>query len=184
MFFDIQRIYQNAPKKLPKFSQSVATWAQHGHLGANMAHLGRNLLPTWPILRPSWAHLRPNFAKNLHQIAPETSRSAPRHPKTTQRVAKGLQDSPWGSVFYGFGVDFGFNSFGFSSSLSLYFSWPPCLKFGTVAAWRAQRTGIVFDKTLFFIQKPYFSGLKPFSRAWSWKTSIDGFLCWKLIVFC
>ena len=64
-----------------------------------MAHLGRNLLPTWPILRPSWAHLRPNFAKNLHQIAPGISRSAPRHPKTTQRVAKGLQDSPGAQIF-------------------------------------------------------------------------------------
>ena len=100
---------------------------------------------SWPILGatccqlgPSWAHLGPIFAKNLHQIAPETSRSAPRHPKTTQRVAKGLQDSPWGSIFHGFGVDFGLNFSGFSSSLSFNFSWPPCLKFGTVPAWRAQ----------------------------------------------
>ena len=64
-----------------------------------MAHLGRNLLPTWPILRPSWDHLRPNFAKNLRQIAPEISRSAPRDPKTTQGVARGLQDSPWDQNF-------------------------------------------------------------------------------------
>ena len=64
-----------------------------------MAHLGRNLLPTWLILRPSWDHLRPNFAKNLGQIAPEVSSSAPRHPKTTQRVAKELQDSPGAQIF-------------------------------------------------------------------------------------
>ena len=72
-----------------------------------MAHLGRNLLPTWPILRPSWDHLRPNFAKNLRQIAPEISRSAPRDPKTTQGVARELQDTPGTKMFMASGVDFG-----------------------------------------------------------------------------
>ena len=106
-----------------------------------MGHLGCNLLPAWPILRPSWDHLRPNFAKNLSHIAPEVSSSAPRHPKTTQRVAKELQDSPLGSNFYGVGVDFGphFQSFFFTVSCNS--SWPPCLKFGTVVALRAQRIG-------------------------------------------
>ena len=118
-----------------------------------MAHLGRNLLPTWPILGPSWAHLRPNFAKNLHQIAPETSRSAPRHPKTTQRVAKELQDSPWGSNFHGFGVDFGPHFLSFFFTLSFNSSWPPCLKFGTVAALRAQRIG--------YIRRPRVAGQRP-----------------------
>ena len=99
-----------------------------------MAHLGRNLL------RPSWAQLRPNFAKNLHHIVSETSRSAPRPPKTTQRIAKWVQDSPWGSNFHGFGVDSGI-ILSFSFSLSFYLSWPPCLKFGIVAALRAQRFG-------------------------------------------
>ena len=61
---------------------------------------------SWPILGPtccqldpSCVHLGPIFAKNLHQIAPGISRSAPRHPKTTQRVAKGLQDSPGAQMF-------------------------------------------------------------------------------------
>ena len=61
---------------------------------------------SWPILGPtccqlgpSWLHLGPIFAKNLHQIASGISRSAPRHPKTTQRVAKGLQDSPGAQIF-------------------------------------------------------------------------------------
>ena len=94
-------------KNAPKTPQKLPNLAQEGDLGAIMAHLGRNLLPTWPILRPSWAHLRPNFAKNLYQIAPEISRSAPRDPKTTQGVARGLQDIPWGLNFHGFGVDFG-----------------------------------------------------------------------------
>ena len=92
---------------LPGPPQKLPNLAQEGDLGAIMAHLGRNLLPTWPILRPSWAHLRPNFAKNLRHIAPEISRSAPRDPKTTQGVARGLQDSPWSLNFHGFGVDFG-----------------------------------------------------------------------------
>ena len=79
---------------LPGPPQKLPNRTQDGHLGAIMAHLGRNLLPTWPILRPFWAHLRLNFPKNLRQIAPEISRRAPRHPKTTQGVARGLQDSP------------------------------------------------------------------------------------------
>ena len=87
------------------------------------------------------AHLGPIFAKNLHQVAPETSRSAPRHPKTTHRVAKELQDSPWGSNFHGFGIDFGPHFLSFFFTLSFNSSWPPCLKFGTVAALRAQRIG-------------------------------------------
>ena len=56
---------------------------------------------SWPILGatccqlgPSWAQLRPNFAKNLHRIASETSKSAPRPTKTTQRIAKWVQDNP------------------------------------------------------------------------------------------
>ena len=128
-------------KNAPRTPQKLRNLAQEGHLGAIMAHLGRNLLPTWPILRPSWDHLRPNFAKNLRQIAPEISRSAPRDPKTTQGVARGLQDSPWSLNFHGFGVDFGphFKSFsavspsilhGLSASSSRH-----------VAAWRAQRIG-------------------------------------------
>ena len=97
-----------------------------------MAHLGCNLLPTWPILCPSWAHLRPNFAKNLHQIAPEISRSAPRDLKTTQGVARELQDSPWSLNFHGFEVDFGphFKTFSaVSQRLSFNSSWPLGLKF-------------------------------------------------------
>ena len=84
---------------LPGPPQKLPNLAQEGDLGAIMAHLGRNLQPTWPILRPSRAHLRPNFAENLHQISPGISRSAPRHPKTTQRVAKGLQDSSGAQIF-------------------------------------------------------------------------------------
>ena len=61
----------------------------YSQLGGIIAHLGRNLLPTWPMLPCS------NVAKNRHQIALGTLRSAPRHHKTTQRVAKGLFDSPW-----------------------------------------------------------------------------------------
>ena len=106
-----------------------------------MAHLGRNLLPTWPILRPSWDHLRPNFAKNLRQIAPEISRSAPRDPKTTQGVARGLQDSPWDQKSHGFGVDFG-------PHFSMFSAVSPSILHGLsasssrhVAAWRAQRIG-------------------------------------------
>ena len=105
-----------------------------------MAHLGPNLLPTWPILSPSWAHLRqkspPNRARNLKK-RPQTPQD---HPEGRQRAP----GQPWGSNFHGFGVDFGLNFSGFSFSLSFYSSWPPCLKFGTVAAWRAQRTGYIY----------------------------------------
>ena len=110
MFFAIQPMCPNHKKSsqnLPSRAETDHLGAILAQLGAIMAHLGRNLLPTWPILRPSWAHLRPNFAKNLHQIAPEISRSAPRDPKTTQGVARGLQDSPWSLNFNGFGVAFG-----------------------------------------------------------------------------
>ena len=102
-----------------------------------MAHLGPNLLPTWPILSPSWAHLRqkspPNRARNLKK-RPQTPQD---HPEGRQRAP----GQPWGSNFHSFGVDFGLKFSGCSFSLSFYSSWPPCLKFGTVAAWRAQRTG-------------------------------------------
>ena len=113
---------------------------------------------SWPILGasccqlgPSWAQLRPNFAKNLHHIASETSRSAPRPPKTTQRIAKWVQDGPWGSNFHGFGVDVGVIFSSFSFSLSFHLSWPLCLKFGTVAALRAQRIGYLVAVILIHI---------------------------------
>ena len=90
-----------------------------------------------PILGPSSPQLRqkspPNRARNLKK-RPQTPQD---HPESRQRAP----GQPWGSNFHGFGVDFGLNFSGFSFSLSFYSSWPPCLKFGTVAAWRAQRTG-------------------------------------------
>ena len=126
---------------LPGSSQKLPNSAQHGHLGAIIAHLGPNLLPTWPILSPSWAHLRPNFAKNLHQIAPGISRSAPRHPQTTQRVARKLQDSPWGSNFHGFRVDFGPHFAMFSAVSPSILHGLSASSSRHVAAWRAQRIG-------------------------------------------
>ena len=72
------------------------------------------LAPSWPILGatccqlgPSCVHLGPIFAPTSPKISTQSSRSAPRHPKTTQGVARGLQDSPWSLNFHGFGVDFG-----------------------------------------------------------------------------
>ena len=72
------------------------------------------LAPSWPILGatccqlgPSCVHLGPIFAPTSPKISTKSSRSAPRHPKTTQGVARGLQDSPWSLNFHGFGVDFG-----------------------------------------------------------------------------
>ena len=72
------------------------------------------LAPSWPILDatccqlgPSCVHLGPIFAPTSPKISTKSSRSAPRHPKTTQGVARGLQDSPWSLNFNGFGVDFG-----------------------------------------------------------------------------
>ena len=69
---------------------------------------------SWPILGatccqlgPSCVHLGPIFAPTSPKISTKSSRSAPRHPKTTQGVARGLQDSPWSLNFHGFGVDFG-----------------------------------------------------------------------------
>ena len=88
MFFDIQRICQNAPKILPKFSQSLPKWAQHGHLGANMAHLGRNLLPTWLQLGPCCAHLRPNVSKKVFQNRATAPQDAPRRAKTLQDTSR------------------------------------------------------------------------------------------------
>ena len=83
---------KNAPRTLPKAPKLSPTWSSWRYHGPSWAQLAANLAP-------SWAHLRPNFAKNLHQIAPGISRSARRHPKTTQRVAKGLQDSPGAQIF-------------------------------------------------------------------------------------
>ena len=82
-FFYIQRIYQNAPKKLPKFSQSLPKWAQDGHLGASMAHLGRNLLPTWLQLGLCCAQLRPNVSKSVPERRPKTRQDPPRRVQTS-----------------------------------------------------------------------------------------------------
>ena len=79
---------KNAPRTLPKAPKLSPTWSSWRYHG-----------PSWAQLAANLAHLGPIFAKNLHQIAPEISRSAPRHPKTTQRVAKGLQDSPGAQIF-------------------------------------------------------------------------------------
>ena len=72
------------------------------------------LAPSWPILGatccqlgPCCVRLGPIFAATSPKISTKSSRSAPRHPKTTQGVARGLQDSPWSLNFHGFGVDFG-----------------------------------------------------------------------------
>ena len=84
------------PPKAPKLRPRWASWRHHGpswaQLAANLAHLAS-------ILGPSSLQLR--------KISTKSSRSAPRHPKKTQGVARGLQDSPWSLNFHGFGVDFG-----------------------------------------------------------------------------
>ena len=82
--------------KAPKLSPRRPSWRHHGpswaQLAANLAHL---------------ASILPIFAPTSPKISTKSSRSAPRHPKTTQGVARGLQDSPWSLNFNGFGVDFG-----------------------------------------------------------------------------
>ena len=110
------------------------------------------LAPSWPILGatccqlgPSCVHLGPIFAKNLHQIAPEISRSAPRDPKTTQGVARGLQDSPWDQNCHGFGVDLGLHFSFFSAVSPSILHGLPASSSRHVAAWRAQRIGYIAD---------------------------------------
>ena len=128
---------KNAPRtppKAPKLSPRGRSWRHHGpswaQLAANLAHLASILGPSSPQLRQKSP---PNRARNLKK-RPQTPQD---HPEGRQRAPGQL----WGSNFHSFGVDFGLNFLGFSFSLSFYFSWPPCLKFGAVAAWRAQRTG-------------------------------------------
>ena len=106
---------------------------------------------TWPILGatccqlgPSWAHLGPMFAPTSPRISTKwhqkPQEAQPNTPRLPRGLPKGSQGRPWSSNLHGFGLDVGphlpvrlFN---------LYFnsSWPSCLKFGTVAAWYAQRT--------------------------------------------
>ena len=108
------------------------------------------LAPSWPILGaiccqlgPSCVHLGPIFAPTSPKISTksrqESQEAPPDNPRPPRGSPKGSRTAP-GAEFAWF-WDFGFNFSGFSFSLSFYSSWPPCLKFGTVAAWRAQRTG-------------------------------------------
>ena len=131
---------KNAPRTLPKAPKLSPTWSSWRYHGPSWAQLAANLAHLVPILGPSSPQLRqkspPNRARNLKK-RPQTPQD---HPEGRQRAP----GQPWGSNFHGFGVDFGLNFSGFSFSLSFYSSWPPCLKFGTVAAWRAQRTGYIY----------------------------------------
>ena len=130
---------KNAPRTLPKAPKLSPTWSSWRYHGPSWAQLAANLAHLVPILGPSSPQLRqkspPNRARNLKK-RPQTPQD---HPEGRQRAP----GQPWGSNFHGFGVDFGLIFSGFSFSLSFYSSWPPCLKFGTVAAWRAQRTGYI-----------------------------------------
>ena len=80
----------------------------------------------------------PREMKKHHLGANIFQHSSPNPPKTGRHRAQGQRLR---SNLNGFGVAFGFHLRSFFFNLSLNSSWQPCLKFGTVAALRAQRTG-------------------------------------------
>jgi len=105
MFFDIQRICQNAPKMLPKFSESLPKWAQHGHLGANIAtccQLGSNL-----------AHVATNFApmspKKTFQNHATAPKDATRRAKTPPRRLQTLISFDFRPIQTSIFTDFSWN---------------------------------------------------------------------------
>ena len=98
-------------------------------LGAPVRHLGTKM--------PQ--HL-PRSPKQHHLGANIFQRSSPNSPKTGRHRAQGQRLR---SNLNGFGVAFRFHLRSCFFNLSLNSSWQPCLKFGTVAALRAQRTGYI-----------------------------------------
>ena len=135
--FTLRPFFQRSRKSYQKCSQDPPRSSQ---TEANMVILALS----WPILGPTCCQLGPSWLHLRQKSPPNRARNLKKRPQTPQDHPEGRQRAPgqpWGSQFHGFGVDFGLIFAGFSFSLSFYFSWPPCLKFGTVAAWRAQRTG-------------------------------------------
>ena len=80
----------------------------------------------------------PREMKKHHLGANIFQHSSPNTPKTGRHKAQGQRLR---SSMNGFEVAFGFHLSSFFFNLSLNSSWQPCLKFGTVAALRAQRIG-------------------------------------------
>ena len=144
---DRKKITKNAPRTLPKAAKLTPTWSDWRYHGPSWAQLAANLAHLASILGPSSPQLRqkspPNRARNLKK-RPQTPQD---HPEGRQRAP----GQPLGLEFSWFWGRFRTSFSKFFFTLSFHSSWPPCLKFRTVAALRAQRIGLMNISILIYL---------------------------------
>ena len=118
--------HQNAPKSAPSWPSWPPSWPSWAHLGAKLA----NLAPSWPILAPRCAPI-------AIQMEPQMRHTSHLGPSWRQEGHRGPQKCSWSLNFHNFFLEFWTEFDRFFKQLSSISS----RRFGTVAAWRAQRTG-------------------------------------------
>ena len=117
---------QVAPRWRPDGPSWPPSWPSWAHLGAKLA----NLAPSWPILAPRCAPI-------AMQMEPQMRSKSRPGPAWRQEGHRGPQKCPWSLNFQRFFLEFWTEFDRFFKQLSSISS----RRFGTVAAWRAQRTG-------------------------------------------